>query len=448
MLLTEDESRRITDKILSFIDADDALVTLASDRYSHLRFAANAFLTSGVTDNASATIRVWIGKKRGQASANDLSDARLKETVDQAVSFARLSPVDVEYVPTLPGHNYKPTPGFSDSTANISLDDRARTIHRAIELSEKADVIGAGFHQVDLNTRAEATKHGNFNYRRTSLVSLAMTARTRDGGSSGYFLRSHFDAPRLDTSRIAHEAIRRAVESRGARPLPAGRYPVILEAQAVADIMSSTSIFDARSADEGRGAFSAPGGATRLGEKVFDERINILSDPWRPDLPGSPSAQDGLPAEVVHLVHNGVLETLVNTRYWAAQKNRRPTPGPVNTILESNGGPTSVDEMIQASERALLVSRFWYIRGVDPRTATMTGLTRDGVWYVENGKIQYPVRNFRFNQSIVQMLAPGNVDMIGVAERVGGSEDQGSNPSLFPALKLRAFNFTSQSEAV
>src|SRR5262245_18044808 len=117
-------------------------------------------------------------------------------------------------------------------------------------------------------------------------------------------------------------------------------------------------------------------------------------------------------------------------------------------ILESSGGTASIDDMIRATDRALLVSRFWYIRDVDPRTATVTGLTRDGVWYVESGKIQHPVRNFRFNQSIVQMLARGNVDSIGVSERVGNSEEQGANPSLYPALKLRAFNFTSQSEAI
>ena len=447
-MLSEEESNGLTGKIISFVRADDALVRVTSQKYSHLRFAANSFLTSGVTDTAGALIRVWVGKKRGEAFTNDLSDAALKQAVDQAESFARLSPVDVEYLPTLPGQNYKPTLEFSEATANISLQGRARTVNDAIAAAEKAGVIGAGFHQVDLTTRAEATTHGNFVYRRSSLVSLAMTARTRDGAGSGYFLRSHFEAPRLDTARISREAIRRAVESHGARELPARPYPVILEAQAVADIMSSTSIFDARGADEGRSAFSAPGGATRLGQQVFDERVNIVSDPWRAELPGSPLAQDGIPAEVVHIVRNGVLETLVNTRYWAAQKNRQPTPGSVNTILESSGKTASIEEMVAASKRALLVSRFWYIRSLEPRTASVTGLTRDGVWYIENGRVQYPVRNFRFNQSIVQMLAPGNVDMIGASERVGGSEDQGSNPSLFPALKLRAFNFTSQSEAI
>lgn len=449
MLLSESQSRSITDKILGLVKADDAAVALSSGTYSHLRFAANSFLTSGRKENLRARITVWIDKKRGEASTNDLSDASLRQTVEQAEAFARLAPIDVEYLPTLKQQVYKPTSGYSDATGNILLPDRARQINDVIVASEKAGVISAGFHQVDVNGRADATRNGNFSYQRSSLVSLGMTARSRDGQSSGYFLRSHFDVARLDTVRVAREAIRRALESRNARALAPGQYPVILESQAAADLLSTGgSMFDARTTDEGRGPFSAPGGKTRLGEKVFDERISILSDPWRPELPGSQTAQDGLPAEAIYLVRNGVLESLVYTRFWALQKDRPPTPGPVNTILESSAPPVSVEEMIQTSQRSLLVSRFFYIRNVDPRTAARTGLTRDGVWYIENGQIQYPVRNFRFNQSIIQMLAPGNVEMIGAAERVGSSEDQGTDPALVPALKLRAFNFTSQSEAV
>jgi predicted Zn-dependent protease len=449
MLLTENESRTVTDKILGLVKADDAAVALGSGTYSHLRFAANSFLTSGRKENLSAAITVWIDKKKGQASTSDLSDASLRQTVEQAETFARLSPVDVEYLPTLNRQVYKSTSAYSDATGNISLPDRARQINDAIAASEKAGVISAGFHQVDVKASANATRNGNFSYERTSLVSLGMTARSRDGQSSGYFLRSHFDVARLDTARVAREAIRRALESRNGRALEPGEYPVILESQAVADLMSTGGfIFDARTADEGRSPFSAPGGKTRLGEKVFDERINILSDPWRPDLPGSQAARDGLPAQTLYLVRGGVLENLVYTRFWASQKDKAPTAGPVNTILESTAPPVSVEEMIRTAQRALLVSRFFYIRDVDPRTASRTGLTRDGVWYVENGRIQYPVRNFRFNQSIIRMLAPGNVEAIGAAERVGGSENQGADASLFPALKLRAFNFTSQSEAI
>src|SRR6185503_2924546 len=255
-------------------------------------------------------------------------------------------------------------------------------------------------------------------------------------GSSGYFLRNHFDVAKLDTARIANEAIRKALDAKNPRVLEPGVYPAILEPQAVADLVGQLAFsFDARSAEEGRSPFSAPGGKTKVGEKIFDERINVYSDPWHPELPGSKSAQGGLPAQKIYLVRNGVLENLIYSRFWAKQKDKQPTPGPVNSIIESSTRPISMDEMISATDRGLLIGRFWYIRGVDPRTALQTGLTRDGVWYVEKGKIQYPVSNFRFNQSLMQLLAPGNVEMIGAAERVGSAEGQGGSSALLPALK-------------
>jgi predicted Zn-dependent protease len=224
---------------------------------------------------------------------------------------------------------------------------------------------------------------------------------------------------------------------------------VILEPQAVADLLGYfASAFDARLAEEGRSAFSAPGGTTRIGRPVADERLSFYSDPWSPELPGPAAAENGVPAQKLHLIRNGVLENLVYSRFWAEKKGKRPTPGPVNAILEGNVPPRSVDDMIAATERGLLASRFWYLRMVDPRAFTLTGLTRDGVWYVENGKIQHPVRNFRFNQSILEMLAPGNVELIGAPERVSSTESQGLGSLLLPPLKVKAFHFTSTSEAV
>ena len=447
MLITEKEARSVADKMLGLVKADDAVVGIRSETSSHLRFAANSFLTSGRTENIIATITVWIDRKRGAASTNDVDDASLRQMVDQAEGLARIAPVDREYLPTLRAQIYQATQRYADSTANIPLADRARQINDAISASEKAGVVSAGFHDASTIATADATKNGNFSYELTSSVSLSITARTPDGEGSGYFKRNHFDAARLDTGHISREAIRRALESRGARTLEPGTYSVILEAQAVADLVSGPGLgFDARNADEGRSPFSAPGGNTRLGEKIFDERISVLSDPWRSELPGSQAAQAGLPAQVVYLVRNGVLENLVYSRFWAQEKNKQPTAGPVNRIMEPSGPPARVEEMIRATSRGLLVGRFWYIRAVDPRTATLTGLTRDGIWYIENGQVRYPVRNFRFNQSVIQMLAPGNVEMIGAPERVSSSE--GGNAALLPALKLRAFNFTSQSEAV
>jgi predicted Zn-dependent protease len=449
MLLTEKEARTICEKLLSYVKADDAVVGVSSENYSHLRFATNAFTTSGARENASVSVTVWIDKKRGSASTNEIDDESLKSTVALAEQLARISPVDREYMPTLGKQTYKPVSGYAEATSNISVTSRAKTIHDVIVACEKAKVVGAGFHQARGTAGASATRNGNFLYDRSSLVSLSTTARTPDGTSSGYFLRNHFDVTKLDTARVANEAIRKALDSRNPRVLDAGVYPAILEPQAVADLLGFFAFgFDARSTEEGRSPFSAPGGKTKLGEKIFDERINIYSDPWHPDLPGSQSAQAGLPAEKIYLVRNGVLENLVYSRFWAKQKGKEPTPGPVNSIVESSQSPATVDDMIKSMDRGLLLGRFWYIRGVDPRTALQTGLTRDGIWYIEKGKIQYPVKNFRFNQSVIQLLAPGNVEMIGKSERVGSSEGQGGNAALLPALKVKEFHFSSQSEAV
>lgn len=449
MLLTEKQARAITDKLMGWVKADDAVVNVSSEKYSHLRFAANNFTTSGARENVSASVTVWIDKQRGSASTNEMDDESLKAIVAQAEQLARISPVDREYLPTLGAQTYRPVSAYAEATSSISLADRARAINDVLAACEKSRIIGAGFHQARGGANATATKNGNFIFDRNSLVSLSTTARTADGSSSGYFLRNHFDVAKLDTKRVANEAIRKALESRGARKLEPGVYPAILEPQAVADLLTGFAFsFDARSADEGRSPFSAPGGKTKLGQKIFDERINVYSDPWNAELPGSKAAQGGIPAEKIYLVRNGVLENLIYSRFWAKQKGKEPTPGPVNSIFESSSAPASLDDMIKATDRGLLLGRFWYIRGVDPRIALQTGLTRDGVWYIENGKIQYPVQNFRFNQSIMQLLAPGNVEMIGRSERVGSSEAQGGSSALLPALKVKEFHFSSQSEAV
>src|ERR1041385_6931943 len=445
-MLSERQSRDLCRKLLSYVTADDATVSVTSEDFSHLRFAANGFTTCGRREDASAHVTVWIKKQRGSASANDLDEASLRDAVAQAERIASTAPVDKEYLPTLGSQTYKPSSDYVDATVNLSLSHRARAIDEIIEGCEKNGLIGAGYHHATGSASAVATKNGNSYFERSSLVSLSVTARTPDGGSSGYFLRNHFDIGKLDTRRIGHEAMQKALHSRNPRPMEPGVYPVILEAQAADDLIRLG--FDARSADEGRSPYSAPGGKTKLRQHVFDERINFYSDPWHPELPTSPVAQDGIPAQKMFFVRNGVLENLHYSRYWAHEKGKQPTPGPVNSILESSGPTHSVEEMIASMKRGLLVSRFWYIRGVDPRTALFTGLTRDGLWYIENGKIQYPVRNFRFNQSVLELLAPGNVEMIGQSERTSSSESQGQGASLTPALMVKAFHFSSPSDEV
>ena len=462
MLLNEQEVKTLTAQILSMVKADDASAAVSSNKQSHLRFAANNVLTSGTREGRNASVTVWIGGKRGSSSTNDLDEASLKAMVEQAEKIAQNAPPDREYMPTLGPQKYKPVNGYVEATANLSLTDRAKQIGAVLAECEKNGVIGAGFHSASSQAGGSATKNGNVEFERSTGVGLSVTARTPDGTSSGYFLRSHNDIAKLDTMRIARESIRKSLDGRNARTVEPGVYTVILEPQAVADLIGGFGLgFNARTADEGRSPFSAPGGKTKIGERVFDEKVMIYSDPWNPDLPGSQSAGGGggfgggfgggvagggIPAEKIVMVENGVLKNLTYNRFWAKQKGFEPTPGPVNTIMESSGPVTSVDEMIKSTDRGILVGRFWYIRQTDPRTASSTGLTRDGVWWIENGKIAYPLKNFRFNQSTMRLLAPGNVLAMSKPERVGSSE--GGGGSLLPALKVKEFNFTSQSEAV
>ncbi|REJ79067.1 MAG: TldD/PmbA family protein [Acidobacteria bacterium] len=444
MLLSEKESREIAHKVLKQVKADDAQVSVSSDKTSHLRFARNAFLTSGTTTERSASITVWIEGKRGSSSTTDFSESGLKGMVEQAQKVAEISPVDREYLPTLGPQKYKPVEGFAENSADVEYDSRARSIARILDMSASKKVISAGFHQSRAQTSAFATKNGNFGYERETVASLSVTARTPDGSSSGYFQRSSVDIGDLDTEGIAAQSIEKCLTGRSAKEMDPGEYSVVLEPQAVGDLLGRLIFqFDARSAEEGRSPFSASGGKTKIGEKIFDSRLNVYSDPWDTRVPGSANAQGGIPAEKIYLVREGVLQNLIYSRFWAKKSDKEPTSGPVNMIMETTAEPASVEAMISSTKKGLLISRFWYIRSTDPRTASVTGLTRDGVWLIEDGKIRHPVNNFRFNQSMISMLAGDNVEMIGGSERIGVG-----NASLLPALRLRSFNFTSRSEAV
>jgi len=439
-MLSEREARKICDTLLKLTKADDAVVSVRESVDSNQRFAANAFTTNGSSRERGFSVTVWINKRQASASGTEFDEAAMSRAVGEAEHLAMLSPADVEYMPTLGRQKYKPVKGYVSKTAELPPSWRAKQIGAILDQCEEAKVIGAGLFQAGAYTTASATRNGNFEFERSTSASLSVTARSPDGTSSGYGAHDHFDVDKLDISGVSGRAIKKAATGRDAQKLAPGVYPVILEPQAVGDILGFfNGAFNARSAEEGRSPMSAPGGKTLLGQPVFDSKVSFYSDPWHPELPGSQSAQDGLPAEKLYLVRAGVVENLVSSRFWAQKTGQQPTPGPVNSILESTGPTNTLDEMISATDRALLLTRFWYIRMVSPRSQLLTGLTRDGVWLVENGKIQHPVRNFRFNQSVMKLLAPGNVEMIGKPVRVGG---------LFPALKLKAFTFSSESEAV
>jgi predicted Zn-dependent protease len=176
MLLTEKEAKQITDKLLSYVKADDAAVGVSSSETSHVRFAENSFLTSGKRENRGASVTVWIGGKRGAAATNDFDDASLRTAVEQAEQIARIAPIDREYLPSLSAQAYKPTNGYVEATANISPESRAKIIGGILSEAEKAKIIAAGFHQSQASASASATKNGNFNFQRDTVVGLTPAA--------------------------------------------------------------------------------------------------------------------------------------------------------------------------------------------------------------------------------------------------------------------------------
>ncbi len=443
-MLERDDALKICDTVLAHAKAagaEDASVSIQSSVEAHARFADNRINTSGRSEDLDITVTVWVGRRRGTITGNDAGSDALKRMADDAVQVARVSPVHREYVATLGSLDYPEARGFASATADVNVTARATSLEAVLAACRNAKVTGAGFHSARASAVAAATANGNRRYFRSSEAGLSVTARSADGTGSGYYAGDHFDLARLDVPRIAEQAVQKAIRSREPKPIEPAAYPVILEPQAVSDLMGFlVNSFDARTADEGRSAFAAKDGKTRLGEKLFNERINLYSDPMHPEMPAVPSTSEGIPATRLSLVRSGVLENLEYSRFWAQERKREPTPGPVNYILESSQPGISTGEMIKGMDRGLLISRFWYVRLVDPRTIVLTGLTRDGLWWIDKGAISHPVRNLRFNQSVLAMLAPWNVEAIGTPQRL--------SPMMVPALKLSAFTFTSVSDAI
>jgi predicted Zn-dependent protease len=241
----------------------------------------------------------------------------------------------------------------------------------------------------------------------------------------------------VDSAALGARAAQKAVASRSPVAVEPGRYTVILEPQAVAELCAFLpGALAARNADEGRSFFSKPGGGTRLGEKLFADMVTVRTDPFDVRVPSAPWSGERLPARATTWIDKGVPRALSISRYWARKTNRDPLPMSGNLIIE--GGSGGLEGLIEGCDRGLLVTRFWYLRSVNPQTIQVTGLTRDGVWLVEKGRIVEPVNNFRFNESPANLLK--NVEAMSASMSTGDM--------VVPAIRARDFNFSSRSDAV
>ncbi len=436
-ILTKEEAKQIIDKVLSYAKADETAVSISGGRTGNIRYARNTVNTSGETNEITLNITSVYGKRSGSASVNELDDESLRRAVVRAEEIAQLAPENPEYMPMLGPQQYIESKTFVESTNKINPDYRAQVAYDSITPSGEKNLTAAGYLEDFSGFSAMGNSKGMFGYNKSTSVDFSVTVRTADGTGSGYSSRDFNDASLLNSREVTTLAMQKAQASVNAQAIEPGKYTVILEPTAAFDLMRLlTSGMDARSADEGRSFLSKKGGGTRLGEKLFDERVNIYSDPTHPEIPSAPWTNEGFPREKTTWVEKGVVKNMFYSRYWASKQGVTPVGRPGGVIIE--GGDQSIADMIKSTERGVLVTRFWYIRAVDPQTLLYTGLTRDGTFYIEDGQIKFPVKNFRFNESPIIML--NNIEALGKLQRVGGN--------MIPAMKIRDFTFTSLSDAV
>ncbi len=437
IILSKEEAKKIIDKVLSFSKADEMSVSLSGGRTGNIRYARNSVSTSGESYDLSLAVTAVYGKRSGTATINEFDEPSLEKTVRRAEEIAKLAPENPEYMPMLGPQKYLETPSFNESTAKIDPEFRANAAFNSLDPCAKKNLTAAGYLEDTTGFSAIGNSKGLFGYNKYTSVDFSVTVRTADGTGSGYGIKDFNDVSKLNTKATTEIAMQKAMASMGAKALEPGKYTVILEPAASIDLLQNMMrSMDARNADEGRSFLSKKGGGIRLGEKLFDERVTIYSDPMNGEIPGSPFSGDGRPQEKITWVDKGVVKNLTYSRYWADKKGVPATPPPSGFIML--GGTESLADLIKGTEKGILVTRFWYIRSVDPQTLLYTGLTRDGTFYIEKGQIKYPIKNFRFNESPVIML--NNLEAMGAPMRIDGC--------LVPPLKIRDFTFSSLSDAV
>lgn len=442
-ILTKDEAYALLKKVLSYSKADECEINLSGGSSNNIRYARNAVSTSGQVEQRTLVVSSAFGKKLGVATINEFDDDSLKKVVMRSEELAKLAPENPEFVSFLGPQTYAEAKTFVPATAATTPKQRTDMVAQSLAVAKNAKAVAAGFLEDSVGFSAMINSKGLFAYNTGTDIKFSVTVRTEDGKGSGYATRGYNDVTKLDTKLATQIASDKAVKSAAAKAIEPGKYTVILEPAAVAVLLERVFFgLDARTADEGRSFLSKPGGATRLGEKMVDERVNIYSDPLNSELPAPTWNGDGRPLERVNWIEKGVVKNLSYSRYWAEKKGVKAVPAPSNAIME--GGTKSLEELIKGTKKGVLVTRLWYIRDVDPQSLLLTGLTRDGTFYIENGKIQYPIKNFRFNESPIIML--NNLEELGKVERTVSVESNASY--LLPPIKVRDFTFSSLSDAV
>src|SRR5713101_748698 len=456
-MLSQDKAAEIFDRIKRYSTADEVEVLCYGGRSALTRFANNIIHQNVAEENYSVSVRTVFGGRTARATTNKLDDESLKRVVLASESLAKVQHPDPDLLP-MPdaGEGPRATRAFPSrhfaQTAALTPELRADGVSRIVSVANRHKLTTAGvFSSAEwvegiFNSRGLTAWHTHT----SSEISITMLA----GDSSGWQKANYPDVSQQDPASLAEIAARKALESAGPREIQPGKYTVILEPAAVLDMVGfmfsdfgGLSILDQRS-------FLT----NRVGTQIFGPNINVWDDVAHPLQSGTPFDGEGIPRQRVHLVENGVVKRLVYARATAEkmkESEHKDKVGlvtatghgfslpnemgeaPVNIVFGTPEDPKTIDQMIASTERGVLVTRLWYIREVDPYEKILTGMTRDGTFYVEGGKVRHGILNFRFNESLIHMLS--NVEAMGTPVRASGEE---SFDMVAPPMKVRDFNFT------
>ncbi|MGB2662428.1 MAG: TldD/PmbA family protein [Candidatus Acidiferrum sp.] len=404
------------------------------------RFANNTIHQNVAEQGLVVSIRTAAEGRTARVTTNRVNEDSLRLAIDNCLSLASHQPKDPRLLPMPAKQKYRAVRHFSPATAALTADDRARAVKSACQFAEKRGQVAAGIYaggqsqSVLVNSRGLAAA-----YRQTHAT---FSVTMQQGSAASWAKANCGDVRQVDPSALAKIASEKATQAQNPVECEPGRYTVVLEPAAVLDLVgflfydfAATAVADKRSCLSGR-----------VGKAIFGKNITITDDAHHPLQLGAPFDGEGVPRQRVVLVDRGVVKNLVYSRRSAKQAGKKPTghgfplpneygEAPLNLVVQ--GGKTSLEEMIASTDRGLLVTRLWYIREVDPYEKIMTGMTRDGLFQIEQGKISHAVRNFRFNQSVLEMLR--NVECLGPARRGTGEE---AFEMVVPPMKIHNFHFS------
>ena len=443
-MLTRRRAEDIFEDVRKYSTAEGTEAIISSSSYALTRFANNAIHQNVAEENASLSVRAVVDQRTARASTNKLDEVSIRQVCEAALALARLQPPNPDLLP-LPGpQTYRVVDRFYAETAELSPRVRAETVCKVVERAEKDHLTAAGVFSSGVSAIGLFNSRGLHAYHEETISEFSVTMLGES--SSGWAKKTSPLCLELEPEALADRAALKALQSHEPQDIAPGKYTVILEPSAVLDLLGSLFLdFGGLPVYEKRSCLTG-----RVGEKLFGENINVNEDVFHPLQSGAPFDGEGIPRQRVTLVQKGVVENLVYARQTAHKVGATPTghgfplpnefgEAPLNIVME--GGRSSVEEMIRSTPCGLLVTRLWYIREVDLYQKILTGMTRDGTFWIENGEVQYGIKNLRFNQSVIEML--GHVELMSPPQRAAGEE---SFEMVVPAMKVRDFNFSSPTK--